>query len=61
MPIVENEVLDRIAYNFCHSMSDSSSTLLKKRSQPHSASLSKEHIFDREPAVPGEQVSEGDV
>lgn len=61
VPVVENEVIDKIALDFCHSGADDvGQSVLKKR--PFQNSLVgisyRDQYSERNAAVPGEQVSD---
>ena len=59
VPVVENEVIDKIALNFCHAAADDAGqSVLKKRPIQNSlVGISyRDQYSERSPAVPGEQV-----
>ena len=61
VPVVENEVIDKIALNFCHAAADDAGqSVLKKRPIQNSlVGISyRDQYSERSPAVPGEQVSD---
>ena len=61
VPVVENEVIDKIALNFCHAAADDAGqSVLKKRPIQNSlVGISyRDQYSDRSLAVPGEQVSD---
>lgn len=61
VPVVENEVIDKIALNFCHAAADDAGqSVLKKRPiQNNLVGISyRDQYSERSVAVPGEQVSD---
>lgn len=62
VPVVENELIDKIALNFCHAAADNAAPSVLKKRPLQSAFVSggisyRDQYSERDPAVPGEQVN----